>query len=62
MTVKELKDFLEECDDDMEVTVLHCDTFGYWEGSANCKIREEDGLKTVCIRDEEELMYKERGF
>lgn len=29
MTVKELKNFLEGCDDDMEVTVLHCDVFGY---------------------------------
>lgn len=56
MTVKELKDFLEECDDDMEVTILAFDVWGPWEAPADCEIREDDGEKSVCIRVKQENM------
>ena len=52
MTVKELKDFLEECDDDMEVTTMCSGDGCYWKVPANCEIKEVDGVKTVYIGDE----------
>lgn len=55
MTVKDLKDFLEECDDDMEVTVV-CSDDCYFTVPADCAIREIDGVKTVYIGDEHEFI------
>ena len=54
MTVKELEDFLEECDDGLPVTTM-CSCDGcFWQVPAKCEIREIDGLKTVYIGDEQE--------
>ena len=50
MTVKELKNSLEKCDDGMLVTVL-CYDGCFWEVPADCEIREIDGTKTVYIGD-----------
>lgn len=58
MTVKDLKDFLEEecdeLDDDMEVTAMCCDDGCYWEVPAACEIRKIGGIKTLYIGDEQE--------
>ena len=54
MTVKELKDFLEKCDDDVEVTTMCSEDGCYWEVSVKCEIREFGGLKTLYIGDEQE--------
>lgn len=56
MTVKELKDFLDECDDDMEVTTMSCDDGCYWEVPAECVIREFGGVKTVYIGEWQEFI------
>lgn len=55
MTVKELKVFLDEYDDDMEVTTMCCDDDCFWQVPAGCEIREIGGLKTVYIGDEQEF-------
>lgn len=56
MTVKELKDFLEKCDDDMEVTVMCCDDDCLWQVPADCEIRNIGELKVVYIGDEQEFI------
>lgn len=56
MTVKELKNFLEKCDDDMLVTVTCCDDDCLWTIPADCEIREINGEKTVYIGDWQEFI------
>lgn len=51
MTVKELKDFLEDCDDDMEVLCPTSEEGYSYEVDAGCEIRKSNGQKYVYIDD-----------
>ena len=51
MTVKELKDFLKNCDDDMEVRCASAEEGYYDDVDANCEIRQLNGQKYVYIDD-----------
>jgi hypothetical protein len=51
MTVKELKDFLEDCDDDMKVLCAALKEGYLDEVDADCEIRESNGQKYVYIDD-----------
>ena len=56
MTVKELREFLEKCNDNMEVTVMCCDEGCNWTVPANCEIRKVNGTEVVYIGDEQEFI------
>ena len=53
MTVKELKEFLDKCDDKLEVYAPCSDDGCYWEVPAGVGIRQINGRVAVYIDDEQ---------